>query len=84
MNLNIKAQSFTWITLTLAVFSLAVTTSGQVKAVETDKTIVIKNGDKPILTYQKAVMPPPKGADPAYARSGFEGQPGSGPIIIRA
>jgi hypothetical protein len=44
---------------------------GQVKATESPKAIVVANGDKPILTYHSAVIQPPKGADPAYARSGF-------------
>ena len=39
--------------------------------VETDDTIVIRFGDNPAVTYQKALVPPPAGVDPIYTRSGF-------------
>jgi hypothetical protein len=45
--------------------------AGPLKVTETDDAISIANGDKPLLTYHKALVPPPKGVDPAYHRSGF-------------
>ena len=71
MNLNKKIRSFICCVLSLAAVCVTTTSFGQVKALESDKAIVIKAGDKSILTYHKAVVQPPKGADPAYARSGF-------------
>ncbi|MEZ5304464.1 MAG: PmoA family protein [Verrucomicrobiales bacterium] len=38
---------------------------------ETDEAITIQRGETPVLTYHKAVVPPPEGRDPAFARSGF-------------
>ena len=38
---------------------------------ETDKTLTLKYGDVPILVYHVADVPPPKGVDPIYRRSGF-------------
>ncbi len=38
---------------------------------ETADTIEIAIGGSPVLTYHKAVVQPPPGADPAFARSGF-------------
>lgn len=34
-------------------------------------TIEIRRGEVPVLTYHKAVVQPPAGQDPAFARSGF-------------
>lgn len=39
--------------------------------VESADTIEITIGDRPILTYHKAEVPPPKEADPIFIRSGF-------------
>ena len=39
--------------------------------VETDSVIGLKHGDLQFLTYHKAEVAPPEGADPAYTRSGF-------------
>ncbi|MDH3584020.1 MAG: PmoA family protein, partial [Phycisphaerae bacterium] len=33
--------------------------------------IVLRFGARPVLAYHKSAVPPPKGADPAYRRSGF-------------
>lgn len=38
---------------------------------ETADAIEISIGDAPVLSYHKAVIQPPEGADPIYARSGF-------------
>jgi hypothetical protein len=38
---------------------------------QTEKTISLMRGDKPILTYHIAEVPPPNGVDPIYNRSGF-------------
>ncbi len=55
--------SLSWATVSLAAPSFA--------AVETDATIVLRHGDLEFLTYHKADVPPPAGADLAYTRSGF-------------
>ncbi len=47
------------------------TFSGSLTATETSDQIVIANGDSPVLTYQKAIVPPPPQVDPIFARSGF-------------
>ena len=49
--------------VTGAVASLTVT--------ETPQTITIREGDQAMLVYQKAILPPPEGKNPAFARSGF-------------
>ncbi len=38
---------------------------------ETDAAIVLTHGDVDFLTYHKAEVPPPEGADPIFTRSGF-------------
>ncbi|MDA0724591.1 MAG: PmoA family protein [Verrucomicrobia bacterium] len=38
---------------------------------QTEKTISLMRGEKPILTYHIAEVPPPNGVDPIYNRSGF-------------
>lgn len=38
---------------------------------ETEKEIRVMNGDKPVMTYHKAVVQPPPEAPPVFARSGF-------------
>jgi hypothetical protein len=38
---------------------------------ETESEITIRNGEKTILSYQKADVQPPAGVDPVYIRSGF-------------
>lgn len=38
---------------------------------ETESVIELSVGDRPILTYHKADVPPPEGVDPIYTRSGF-------------
>ena len=38
---------------------------------QTEKTITLMRGETPILTYHVAEVPPPKGIDPIYNRSGF-------------
>lgn len=38
---------------------------------ESEEAITIARSGKPVLVYRKAVMPPPAGQDPAFARSGF-------------
>lgn len=38
---------------------------------ETSGSIELLVGDHSILTYHKAIVPPPQEADPSYARSGF-------------
>lgn len=38
---------------------------------ETTDTIELRLDDRPVLTYHKAVVPPPEGADARFARSGF-------------
>lgn len=40
------------------------------KVVETDSTIVVRQGDKIVVTYNKESPPVPRGIDPVYARSG--------------
>ncbi|SVC06208.1 uncharacterized protein METZ01_LOCUS259062, partial [marine metagenome] len=38
---------------------------------QTEKAITLVRGETPILTYHVAEVPPPKGVDPIYNRSGF-------------
>ena len=38
---------------------------------ETDASITVSIDDQSILTYHKADVPPPEGADPIFTRSGF-------------
>ncbi len=38
---------------------------------ETDASITLSIGDRSILTYHKAAVPPPEGVDPIFTRSGF-------------
>jgi hypothetical protein len=38
---------------------------------QAEKTITLMRGETPILTYHVAEVPPPKGIDPIYNRSGF-------------
>jgi len=52
-------------------FALSVSGAESPVARETADTIDIAIGDSTILTYHKAVVPPPEGADPVFARSGF-------------
>lgn len=57
--------------LWLALFSSAQAAEPTFNVTETEDAIVITRGSSPVLTYHKAVVPPPEGADPAFARSGF-------------
>lgn len=41
------------------------------RIVDNDQTLAIFKGDAPVLTYQKAVLPPPAGVDKVFRRSGF-------------
>ena len=68
-----KPHHFPAICATLLAWALAPITaiSKEFSAIETEKTIVLKHGDEPILTYHKAEVPPPKEADPIFKRSGF-------------
>ena len=50
---------------------LGFTPSHAIEVSENAKTITISNGESTVLVYHKAEMPPPEGADPSYARSGF-------------
>ena len=45
--------------------------AGPLAVIETKDAITITSGDAPVLTYHKALIPPPKGVNPAYTRSGF-------------
>lgn len=54
-----------------ALMMLSPLCGGEMTAVETDKTIEIRHEGATFLTYHKAEVSPPEGADPAYKRSGF-------------
>lgn len=43
----------------------------EISVTESEEAIVIRKGEQHVLTYHKAMVPPPKGAAPAYTRSGF-------------
>jgi len=43
----------------------------EVSVEETDAAIRILAGERPVLTYHKAEVPPPEGVDPIFRRSGF-------------
>jgi hypothetical protein len=51
--------------------ALATMRAEELKVVETEKTIAIARGEIPVLTYHKAEVDPPAGADPVFKRSGF-------------
>jgi len=55
----------------LLAFVLPGLAAAQLKIVESDKTIVISNGETEVLTYHKAMVEPPAGVSPLYKRSGF-------------
>ena len=63
------------ITLATLAFSLLAVLPGyaqdRVSLRKTDKTFTLVRGSTPILTYHKAEVPPPKGIDRQYRRSGF-------------
>jgi len=42
-----------------------------VEVIKNDSFLQLQIGDKKVLRYNHAVVPPPEGADPHYARSGF-------------
>jgi hypothetical protein len=46
-------------------------TAGALEVEETGEAIRVLNKGKTVLVYHKAEVEPPKGADPAYRRSGF-------------
>ena len=65
-------RSIVWVCVVAGVGATAPRdASAQIKAAETEKTISVTHHAKPVLTYHKAAVSPPEGADPAYARSGF-------------
>ncbi len=45
--------------------------AAELRVVEDEATIRIFRGESPVLTYHKAEVPPPQGADPLFTRSGF-------------
>ena len=55
----------------LAFGGYATLSAATIRVSETDKTIEIVEGDTAIVTYWKADVPPPKGVDPVFKRSGF-------------
>ena len=44
---------------------------GNVTVAKDDSAVTVLAGNKPVLRYSYAVVPPPPGADPAFERSGF-------------
>ncbi len=52
----------------LGVFNLSF---GELKIVKSESHIEITNDEKTVLTYHKAVMPPPDGQSKIFERSGF-------------
>ena len=60
--------------LLLAPFAFAAFIAGakdNISLKQTEKAITLVRGETPILTYHVAEVPPPKGVDPIYNRSGF-------------
>ena len=68
--LNIKwiGHQLVWLAVLSLCSNLA---AGSLSLLETEKTIEIRDGERTMLVYNKAPVPPPEGKDPAYARSGF-------------
>ncbi|MGK0189068.1 MAG: hypothetical protein ACI9R3_004885, partial [Verrucomicrobiales bacterium] len=54
-----------------AVFIPKSSAEDSLKVTETDETIVLTHNDIAFLTYHKAEVSPPEGADPIFKRSGF-------------
>ena len=45
--------------------------AADLQVTENEKAIVVTRGEIPVLTYHKAEVDPPEGADPVFKRSGF-------------
>jgi hypothetical protein len=65
------ARAFALAAALLAAPGLATAAAQGFSAQEDDDAITLRHGDQTVLVYHKAVVPPPEGADPAFARSGF-------------
>ncbi len=59
------------IAASLATALPALAADPEIAVIEEGARIEVRCDGKPILTYHKAVVPPPDGRDPAFARSGF-------------
>ena len=57
--------------ITALVLATKLASAGPLKVTETETTIEIVRGEVPVLTYHKAEVAPPEGANPIYKRSGF-------------
>ena len=57
--------------LLLALTFLSVQAADRVSLKQTKKTLTLMRGKVPILTYHVAAVPPPKGVDRVFDRSGF-------------
>ncbi len=57
--------------LALASLCSAAVATAALDVAETADTIAVTRDDAPVLTYHKAVVPPPDGVDAAFNRSGF-------------
>jgi hypothetical protein len=57
--------------LPLALNPMAFGDTTAFRAEETDATIVLWNGENPVLIYHKTEVDPPAGIDPIFKRSGF-------------
>ena len=57
--------------LTLFFLSFVAQSEDKVTLKKGERALSLVRGDIPILTYHTADVPPPKGVDPAYNRSGF-------------
>lgn len=68
MYLSIRLFSPLLVFIALESYSVGATSPS---VIETENTIELSIGTHSILTYLKAVVPPPEGVDPVFARSGF-------------
>ena len=57
--------------LTLLLSACLAQAADKFTVAESEATLDIKNREEVVLRYHKALVPPPKGVDPAYTRSGF-------------
>jgi hypothetical protein len=60
-----------WFPLLSVLLLVSTTVAGQLDVMGTETTIELRHGDQSFLTYHKAEVPPPPGADPIFKRSGF-------------
>ena len=57
--------------LAAILFSLAASAAGPMSAVDDGSSLTLKQGGADVLSFRHAIMPPPEGQSPLFARGGF-------------